>query len=128
MSNGKIKGLGHIGVFINDIDVSIDFYTRLGFKMDHREDVASRNVRVAFMSAGSCILELVEKPGTSREAGVVDHICMEVDNIEAAVDLAISNGIQIDPAAIETIDVMGGIKNVFFTGPDNERLEFFTKM
>jgi len=122
MVKGKILGLAHIGIFVKDIDKSIDFYKRLGFTLDNEE---KPSIRLAFMSAGSCLIELVEKSDIpTRSAGVVDHIAVTVDDIEAAIANARAQGIQID-AAVNTMNILGGIKNVFFEGPDGERLEFF---
>ena len=118
---GCIKGLAHIGIYVNDMAASIDFYKRLGFKLDREEE---HSVKLAFLSAGTCLIELIEKPH-ERTAGIVDHIAIEVSGIEAVVKSANEKGIIIDAAAIQSIDIMGGIKNVFFNGPDGERLEFF---
>ena len=123
MTKGKITGLAHIGIFVRDMDKSIDFYKRLGFTPDAEE---KPSIRLAFMSAGTCLIELVEKNDIpKRDAGVVDHIAMEVDDIHAAIANAIAQGINIDPAGISEMPLLGGIKNVFFEGPDGERLEFF---
>jgi len=121
MSKGKITGLAHIGVFVKDMQKSLDFYKRLGFNLDKEEDIG---IKLAFISAGTCLIELVEKPD-ARENGVVDHVAMEVDNLEAAIENAKANGIEIDASTISEVPILGGVKNVFFDGPDGERLEFF---
>ena len=118
---GIVKGLSHIGIFVTDMERSVDFYKRLGFTLDNEANI---HVKLAFMSAGTCLIELIEQKDLSRPAGVIDHIAMEVDDIEAAVAQAKANGIMID-AEINSVDILGGIKNVFFQGPDGERLEFF---
>ena len=123
MSIGKVTGLAHIGIFVKDIDKSIDYYKRLGFTLDNEEQPS---IRIAFLSAGNCLIELVEQkelPG--REAGVVDHVAMVVDDIDAAIENAKAKGIEIDASQVSSMDILGGIKNVFFAGPDGERLEFF---
>ena len=122
MEKGNIKGLAHIGIFVKDIDVSIDFYKRLGFTLDKVEEI---HIRLAFLSAGTCLIELVEqKDMPARTAGAIDHFAVEVDDIDAAIARAKENGIAIDASAVKSIDILGGIKNVFFQGPDGERLEF----
>jgi lactoylglutathione lyase len=121
MSQSNIKGLAHIGIFVKDMDASIDFYKRLGFTLDGEENVG---VKLAFLSAGTCLIELIEQKEV-RSTGVVDHIAMEVDDIGAAVERAVENGINIDASKIEAVLILGGIKNVFFDGPDDEKLEFF---
>ena len=119
----NITGLAHIGIYVKDINKSIDFYGRLGFTLDNEEQTPS-GTKLAFLSAGTCLIELV---GVNEEstAGVVNHIAMTVDNIEQAVANANANGIDIDTSQINNVPILGGIRNVFFTGPDGERLEFF---
>jgi len=123
MSKGKITGLAHIGVFVKDMEKSIDFYKRLGFTLDKEEQTS---IRLAFLSAGTCLIELVEQKNMPpRNAGVVDHVAVVVDNIEAAIENANASGIEIDASKINYAPILDGIKNVFFDGPDGERLEFF---
>jgi len=119
----NILGLAHIGIYVKDINKSIDFYKRLGFTLDNEEQTPS-GTQLAFLSAGTCLIELI---GVNEEgiAGVVNHIAMTVDNIEQAVVTAKANGIDIDASLIMDVPILGGIKNVFFAGPDGERLEFF---
>jgi len=123
MKEGRVTGLAHIGVFVKDIDKSIDFYKRLGFSLDAEE---APSIKLAFLSAGNCLIELVEqKELPARQAGVVDHVAMVVDDIDMAIKKANENGIEVDASKVNTMDILGGVKNVFFDGPDGERLEFF---
>ena len=123
MSKGNIKGLAHIGIFVKDFDKSIDFYKRLGFTLDKIVEI---HVRLAFLSAGTCLIELVEqKDMAPRAAGPVDHFAVEVDDLDAAIARAKENGIEIDASTVKFVDIMGGVRNVFFDGPDGERVEFF---
>lgn len=121
MGQGKVLGLAHIGIFVKDMDASIDFYKRLGFTLDCEENLG---IRLAFLSAGSCLVELVEKKEeAARDAGVVDHLAVTVDDMDAAIAQAKANGIDIDASKVASVPILGGIKNVFFNGPDGERLE-----
>lgn len=120
---GKVTGLAHIGIFVKDIEKSIDYYKRLGFTLDKEENPG---IRLAFISAGNCLIELVEqKELPPRTAGVVDHVAMVVDCVDTAIANAKANGIEIDASTVGSLDILGGVRNVFFEGPDGERLEFF---
>ena len=119
----NITGLAHIGIFVKDINKSIDFYKRLGFTLDN-QDQTGNGTQLVFLSAGTCLIELIGK-NENRAAGAIDHIAMTVDDIEQAVANAKANGIDIDASLIMTMPILGGIKNIFFTGPDGEKLEFF---
>ncbi|MCL2709121.1 MAG: VOC family protein [Defluviitaleaceae bacterium] len=123
MAEGKITGLAHIGIIVRDIAASIDYYKRLGISLD-KEEITG--IKLAFLSAGTCLIELVEpKETTPREEGPVGHVAMEVDDIIAAVKRANDAGIEVDASKIATLGILGGVKNVFFDGPDGEKLEFF---
>lgn len=123
MNKSNIKGLAHIGIFVSDFDKSIDFYKRLGFTLDRIENI---HIRLAFLSAGTCLIELVErKDMEARTSGPIDHFAVEVDDIDATIASAKENGINIDASTVKSLDIMGGVKNVFFEGPDGERIEFF---
>lgn len=59
--------LHHIGVAVKDLDGAIARHESLGFKLAHREVVASQKVEVAFMGDGPWIELLV---GTSPDSVV----------------------------------------------------------
>jgi len=125
MGKGNLLGLAHIGVFVRDMDASIDFYKRLGFTLDNAKET-NTGVKISFLSAGSCVLELIGRNVEPyRTAGIVDHIAIQVDDMEAAIAKANANGIEIDASKVGNVAFLGNVSNVFFTGPDGERLEFF---
>ena len=122
MSNGIVTGLAHIGIYVRDMDASIAFYQKLGFTLERE---VNGNVRLAFLNTGTCLLELVGRNVEPyRTAGIVDHVAMIVDDIEAAVAKCNENGIAVDASKIGGSSALGG-RNVFFEGPDGERLEFY---
>ena len=125
---GKIAGLAHIGVYISDIERSIAYYTgMLDFECYHRVDIEENEgvTRIAFLRNGSCIIELVQKPGaTEIPDGPVDHIAMDVDDIDAAMANLKAKGIEFEtdePVFLPTM--FNGVKFAFFRGPDGEHLE-----
>ena len=124
--NGKVTGLAHIGIKVKDIDASIKFYTELlGFELTHKQVFGSSTL--AFLGAGSCLLELIQgSQYEERTPGQVDHIAVEVKGIEALVAFLKENGVRFLSDEIAVCpDLIDGVKNIFFLGPDDERLEFF---
>lgn len=122
--SGIIKGLAHIGIFVKDMDASVKFYRdMLGFTVTDEYQMGSRLV---FCSIGTCLLELIQpKEYTPRVPGQVDHIAVEVENIEDLCDELRAKGVSIPGKIDFNADLLGGVKNVFFEGPDGERIEFF---
>ncbi len=119
-----IKGLVHIGVFITDIERSKKFYGEiLGFTLDTTHELPGAHI--AIMSAGTCILELVEIVGEAQyPEGVVNHIAMEVEDLAQAMKELAAKGIKFDTAEPVVDEKMcGGVTYIFFRGPDNEKIE-----
>lgn len=129
MALGKIEGLNHVGVFVADIEKSKKFYTEiLEFTVEHENSIAAEDglIKVAFIKNGSLVIELVQFPKTeAKKDGAVDHIALNVKNIEAAAETLRARGI-----VFETEDIAhaphfwsAGSKWILFRGPDNEHLE-----
>ena len=120
----EVKGLAHIGVFVKDVEASVKFYRDiLGFTVTDKADVGSKLV---FANAGTCLLELIQpKEYKPRVPGQVDHIAIEVKGIEEMRAYLEEKGVKV-PAEVGVMpNLLGGVKNIFFEGPDGERIEFF---
>ena len=123
---GKITGLAHIGIKVKDMDASLRFYTEvLGFELTHKQQ--SGTTILAFLNIGTCLLELIQSAVyEERTPGQVDHIAVEVKGIEALVDDLRAKGVHFLADEINVAPgLLDGVKNIFFTGPDGERFEFF---
>jgi len=125
----EVTGLAHIGVFVKDIEVSKKFYTEvLGLELiDECVFVAEDNTyTIAFVQKGTLIVELVmRKHQTKLSDGVVDHIAMQVDDLDGMITKLGALGIEFEskePIYHPTM-LGGGAKWIFFRGPDNEHLE-----
>ena len=56
-----ITRIDHLGIAVRSLDASIPYYEKaLGLKCEHREEVASQQVRTAFFHVGEVHLELLE--------------------------------------------------------------------
>jgi catechol 2,3-dioxygenase-like lactoylglutathione lyase family enzyme len=121
---GKVTGLAHIGVKVKDIEASKRFYTDyLGFAIDGEDDLG--HVKLAFLSNGNCLIELISADSVPTAPGQIDHICMEVEGIDSLVSSLKEKGLQFEGEVSFSAAIRGGIKNIFFRGPDGERIEFF---
>jgi methylmalonyl-CoA/ethylmalonyl-CoA epimerase len=90
----KSKGLDHVAVAVEDLDAAIAFYRDvLGLELREIEEVPEQQVRTAIFGQGMGRIELICP--TSADTGVarflqkrgegLHHICIEVDDIEAAI-------------------------------------------
>lgn len=125
----KILGLAHIGVFVKDIVKSIGFYSDvLGFECYHETDIQQDHgiTKIAFIRCGTCEIELVQLPmHTQRRGGMIDHIALRVDDLEGVMACLAKKGIQYDTEDPVELPMVfdNGVRYIFFSGPDGERLE-----
>ncbi len=87
-----MKKVDHIGIAVKSIDTALDYYIHtLGLELLAIEEVASQNVKVAFIDAGNTKIELLEPLSdngaianfiTKRGEGV-HHIAFGVTDIRS---------------------------------------------
>ncbi len=113
--------LAHVGLKVRDLKRSKDFYTTvMGFGLEKELDLGE--TRLAFMTMGGGMLELVEKrnmpyPGPGPAPM---HMAFQVEDIEA--EIARLKGLDVPLENDQPIPFQGGYI-FFFLGPDGESLE-----
>lgn len=131
-----IKNVNHIGIAVNSIETALPFYTEtLGLTFEAVEHVAEQRVRVAFINAGNCKLELLEP--TSPDSPVakfiekrgegIHHVALSVESIEDRIQEMIDKGI---PMIDKQSRVGAGGANIAFMHPKASNgvlVEFFEK-
>ena len=96
--------LHHIGIVVRDIQAALQVYQQaLGLPLRETVDLVDQQVRVAFLPLGESNIELVQP--TSDGAGIarylanrgegIHHICIEVEDIEAALARLEAHGVQL---------------------------------
>lgn len=120
-----VKNIAHIGYQVSDITQSLAFYEPLGFKQQQRFSKSSPQgtIEVAFIEMGDAVLELYQLPGgtpfDAPRCGI-DHLALEVSDIDAVQKALTALGYPLDEGPIEEKHV----RFVLIRGPDGERLEF----
>ena len=122
MAFSKIAtGLQHIGIPTNDLNLTIDFYQSLGFELAHR--TANGNEQVAFLKLGNLMIETYQNFKAARINGAVDHIAINVTDVEEARRIADSMGLEvIEEGQLPFWE--NGVKYFTILGPNREKLEF----
>ena len=77
MDSSYTTGLQHIGIPTNSLDASMEFYQGLGFELFFKTD------RVIFMKLHGLLIELYESEDLSRKSGCIDHISINVKDVES---------------------------------------------
>ncbi|MGE4319077.1 MAG: methylmalonyl-CoA epimerase [Deferribacterales bacterium] len=88
-----LEKIDHIGIAVNNLEEAVKFYTTMGIKPNHFEEVESQKVKVAFIKVGESNIELLEP--TSPESPIakyiekkgegIHHIAYAVANIDKAL-------------------------------------------
>ncbi|MDD3827923.1 MAG: methylmalonyl-CoA epimerase [Anaerolineae bacterium] len=96
--------IDHIGIAVRDIEQALQVYqVALGLPVQDVVDVPDQQVRVAFLPLGESNIELVQPStddsGTARfiekRGEGIHHICVQVDDIEAALAQLKANGVPL---------------------------------
>ncbi len=99
-----IKKIDHIGIVVRDIEAALKVYRdALGLELTRAESVPEQAAKIAFLPAGESEIELVEP--TTDDGGIarylakrgegVHHLCLEVDDIEAALAQMAAQGMEL---------------------------------
>ncbi|MGI5839928.1 MAG: VOC family protein [bacterium] len=124
-----IKKIEHVGIKVRDLDEAVRFYTQvLGLTERDRREIPASGVKIAFVAIGDSELELLHYPEQKDDApseGVVSHVALAVDDIEAVLQKVKESGAVVRDETPRM--VFGGSKIAFFQGPSGEILELFQK-
>ena len=123
---GKAVGLAHIGVYVTDLPAMEAFLKdKLGFAERGRSQRGE--TELVFLDLGNCPIELIYNPrNEKRTGGMIEHICLEVKDIDSLVCQLDKKGVKFLQERVGDMpDLLGGVKNIFLEGPEGLKLEFF---
>ncbi len=100
-----IGRLNHVAIAVPDLEKGIHLYAELlGAKVSKPLDLPEHGVRVVFIELPNTKIELLEPLGekspiaaflNKNPAGGMHHVCYEVDDIIAARDKLVAEGVQV---------------------------------
>lgn len=99
-----IRRIDHVAIAVENIDRALPFFTDvLGLEVSHTDIEEGQRVVVAFMPLEGSEIELIEP--VDEESGVarflqrrgsgMHHLCLEVDDLDAAIDRLQGQGVQL---------------------------------
>ena len=130
-----IKALEHIGIMVNDIQKSVEFYTDvLGFSVSRKIEMTEAGLSVVFVEKNGSKIELMKcrdknVPKRSDVAKlklggnslpISDHISFSVDYIEDTVTELKGKGVVFN---LEPVQLEGGMKLTSFKDPNGVLIE-----
>ncbi len=95
--------LDHIGIAVSSLAEGAAFYEALGLEVTGTDEVPEQGVRVAFLTVGDTRIELLEPTGPEspiarhleKRGPGMHHLCVRVDDIEAAMRRLADAGYQL---------------------------------
>jgi lactoylglutathione lyase len=130
----NLRGLQHLGLPVTNLERSKAFYAELGFVEVMRTDLpgASEAIQVAMMRHEDLTIELYQLEQEDRQEiarrsdGHIDHIALDVMDIEQAYKEVCAAGLEIlekdAPVFLPFWDK--GVRFFTIRGPDGEKVEF----
>ena len=119
----QINGLQHIGVPARNMEETITFYEKLGFETAF-ETVNDGN-RVVFLKFASLVIETYESRDTAMKSGAIDHIALDVKDIEKTYELINQEGLNTTKDTIHFLPFWeNGVKFFTIEGQNKEKVEF----
>ena len=114
-------GLQHVGIPTNDIEKTIAFYQQLGFTVAHRAD--NNGEDVAFLKLGDLIIETYQNNRATGISGAIDHIALNVTDVEEARRIAGGLGLEvIEEGRLPFWE--NGVRYFTVLGANGEKVEF----
>ena len=120
-----MKGVQHLGVPTNDLERTIRFYERLGFEVALRTLNEKTDEKVAFLRHGNLMIETYENHQATMKDGAIDHIAIDVTDIEKCYKIANELRLDVLDDGIQFLPFWeNGVKFFTVRGPNNEKVEF----
>lgn len=112
-------GIQHLGIPTGNLNATIEFYHGLGF------ETIWANGEVAFMQLGTLVIETYTADEPAMKNGAIDHVALNVKDIEAAWRDAKACGYETEDKEINFLPFFEkGVKFFTIIGPNREKVEF----
>ncbi len=118
-------GLQHVGLPTNNMDETAAFYEKLGFENVYETVNQAAGERVVFLRLKNLMIEAYENGNAAMSSGAIDHIAIDVVDVDAAYALAMEQGYRVVSNGVESLPFWkNGVKFFILEGPNRERIEF----
>ena len=116
----NVTGIQHLGVPTGDLNRTIEFYQGLGFEL-----IWQNPGEVAFLQNGTLVIETYAVDAPAMKSGAIDHVALNVQDIEAAWSDAQACGYETEDKSINFLPFFErGVKFFTIIGPNREKVEF----
>ena len=125
MKSENITGVQHIGIPTNDMEKTLEFYHALGFETAFETINEEAGEKVVFLRCKNLVVEAYENHQAVGKDGAVDHIALDVLDIEEAFSWVKTLGYEMLDPEIRFLPFWeAGVRFFTILGPHHERIEF----
>lgn len=118
-------GVQHIGIPTNDMEKTAVFYHKLGFETALETINEAADEKVTFFKLGTLVVEAYENKQAKMVSGAIDHIALDVKDIEEVYQFINENNMNTTNDTIHFLPFWeNGVRYFTITGPNEERIEF----
>ena len=124
MLKSNITGLQHIGIPTKVIEETIEFYKSLEFEVISQTLIEEDNAQVVFLKLHDIVIEAYESRITSGKAGAIDHIAVNVKDVELVFEYIKLNDYKVLDNEIQYLPFFdNGVKFFAIEGPNGEKID-----
>lgn len=118
-------GVQHVGIPTNDIEATIAFYEKLGFVQKLRTVNEKAGEQVCFLQLKNVCIETYQNHRAAMACGAIDHLALDVTDIEKAFACVSETGIKMLDTEIQFLPFWEkGVRFFTVEGPNREKIEF----
>lgn len=120
-------GIQHIGIPTNNMEETITFYKQLGFHVALQTN--NKEEKVAFLQLNNLMIETYENKTATMQAGAIDHIALDVKNIDSLFELMKVKNFHILDSQVNKLPFWeNGVRFFTILGPNKEKIEFCERL
>lgn len=120
-------GIQHVGIPTNNIEETICFYEQLGFHVALL--TKNKDEIVAFLQMHNLVIETYENKSAAMQAGAVDHIALDVKDIDTLFEMVKTKHLHILDDRVNSLPFWNdGVKFFTILGPNKEKIEFCERL
>lgn len=120
-----MTGVQHVGIPTNDLGATIAFYESLGFRNVYRTVNQASGETVCFLRMQNLCIEAYENGQAALRPEAVDHIAIDVTDIDEAYRAVQELGCPFSQEGISSLPFWEkGIRYFIILGPNQEKIEF----
>ena len=113
MLRKQLNGIQHVGIPTNDIEATVEFYGRLGFEVALQTVNEEANEKVAFLKLNNLVIETYENKAAKMESGAIDHVAIDVKDIEKVYELINHAGFKYHQGYDPFFTILGKRSQIF---------------